>query len=191
MSLEVITGPMFAGKTRELLYRVKRAVMFGHRRAVVYVPETDTRHALTSHDGERLDDTIGSVSVRKVAADAAELPYTLKTLTYFNVFAVDEAQFLKPAVVSSILHAAERNRVIVAGLDLDYAGNPFPPMDRLMSLADKVDKLTAVCPLCGDPATRSYRKTNDRHKVVVGGAETYEARCLEHWRAGDEEMIEA
>lgn len=186
MSLEVITGPMFAGKTRELLYRVKRAVMFGHRSAVVYVPELDTRHPVTSHDGERLD--VEGVSVRVVPSDATALPYTTKTLRYFDLLVVDEAQFFKPHVANSIIEAAATNRVIVAGLDLDYAGNPFPPMDRLLSMADRVDKLTAVCPLCGDPATRSYRKTADRHKVVVGGAETYEARCFGHWRYTDEEM---
>ena len=176
--LHVITGPMFSGKTRTLLYLVKRAVMFGHGRALLLYPETDTRHPGQSHDGET-----ASVEKRVIpnrATGWSEV-FDRQSEAYYDLVAVDEGQFLRPAVAEILLELAVAKRVVVAGLDLDFAGRAFAPMDRLLAAADRVDKLTAVCIACGADATHSRRLTNERAKVVVGAHDTYEARCRACW----------
>ena len=177
--LEVICGPMFAGKTEELLRRVRRAVIAG-RQVVVIGHALDDRHGadrLASHAG--LDHPSTS------AATAAEIDRAIGPGT--EIVAIDEAQFFGPELVPVVTALAGRGLVvIVAGLDVTFDGRPFEPLPSLMALAERVDKLTAICAVCGEdavfhvrvgaPAAGSDALVADH----VGGTEKYQARCRRH-----------
>jgi len=186
--LEVITGPMFAGKTEELLRRVKRA-QIARKNAVLFKPKLDTRYAsdrVSTHDGQSLPCYILPASV-SFSIFTHFIPQGL--LESVDVVAFDEAQFFGqefPELCETLVRLGKR--VIVAGLDLNFRGEPFGPMPALLALADEVLKLTAVCTICGNPATRSQRLVNGKSVtegplVLVGGLETYEPRCREHFVA--------
>ena len=175
--IEVVTGVMFSGKSEELLRRVRRALL-ARRRVQVFTSVLDDRYgrieAVRSHDGRTLD----AIAVSS-AADVME-----RTRAITDVVAVDEVQFLDEGIVSVANALADRGtRVIVAGTDMDFRGNPFGPMARLMAVAEQVDKLYAICVVCGEPATRNQRLVDGRPAPVdgptiqVGGLERYEARC--------------
>jgi len=187
--LEVIVGPMFSGKSEELIRRVTRAVI-ARQRVAVFKPAIDDRyHAahVASHSGR----TAEATPVRDTAAvrallrgeqlllpASAELP---------DVVGFDEAQFFDPGLVPLALELADQGvRVILAGLDLDFRGEPFGIMPDLLARAESVEKLTAVCVECGAPATRTQRLIGGRPAryddpvVMVGAAERYEARCRVH-----------
>ena len=178
-SIEVITGSMFSGKTDELIRRLRRA-RIARQSVQVFKPVIDNRYGVdkvTSHAGSEFEAT----PVRR-AADIAPL---LRPET--TVVAIDEAQFFEPQVADFSQQLAQRGiRVIVAGLDQDFRGEPFGPMPQLMSLAEHVDKLHAICAVCGEEASRTQRLINDQPAaydepvVVVGASELYEARCREH-----------
>lgn len=193
--LVVITGPMFAGKSTELLRRVRRLQRAGIEVALLK-PAIDTRSpTIRSHDGielwaltiptpqdrERIPLPPANV-LRPLVADA-------------KAVAIDEAQFLDVDLVSEVVRLLDEGRIVLAaGLDLDYAGQPFGVMPQLLAYADEVVKLTAVCVQCGADATRTQRVLPDGRPapmgelVQIGGAESYEARCLgcwvPPWRAG-------
>jgi thymidine kinase len=174
--IEVVCGSMFSGKTEEVIRRVKRAVI-ARQKVQVFKPAIDTRYIhekVTSHSGAQFEAT----AVSK-AADILELvdPDT-------EVVAIDEAQFFDPAVVQVASVLANRGlRVIIAGLDMDFRGEAFGPMPQLLAEAEKVDKLQAICQVCGAPASRSQRLINghpaayDDPVILVGAEEVYEARC--------------
>jgi thymidine kinase len=178
-SIEVITGSMFSGKTDELIRRLRRA-RIARQSVQVFKPIIDNRYGLdkvTSHAGSEFEAT----PVRH----AADIERLLRPET--TVVAIDEAQFFEPEVCEFSQQLAERGiRVIVAGLDQDFRGEPFGPMPQLMSLAEHVDKLHAICAVCGEEASRTQRLINDQPAaydepvVVVGASELYEARCREH-----------
>ncbi len=178
-SIEVITGSMFSGKTEELIRRLRRA-RIARQSLQVFKPIIDNRYALekvTSHAGHEFDAT--------PVAHAADLLRLVLPET--TVVAIDEAQFFDPGVVGVCRQLAERGlRVIVGGLDQDFRGEPFGPMPELMALAEHVDKLHAICAICGDEASRTQRLINGQPAqfhdpvVVVGASELYEARCREH-----------
>ena len=178
-SIEVITGSMFSGKTDELIRRLRRA-RIARQSVQVFKPIIDNRYGLdkvTSHAGSEFEAT----PVRR----AADIEALLRTET--TVVAIDEAQFFEPEVAAFSQRLAERGiRVIVAGLDQDFRGEPFGPMPQMMSLAEHVDKLHAICAVCGEEASRTQRLINDQPAaydepvVVVGASEMYEARCREH-----------
>ena len=174
--LEVIVGSMFSGKSEELIRRVKRAVIA--RRAVqVFKPAIDDRYGalvVRSHDGD-------SFLARPVRA-SAEIPPLVAPET--TVVGIDEAQFFDGGIVEVVRGlVASGRRVICAGLDLDFRGEPFGPVPTLLALAEKVDKLEAICVVCGEPATRTQRIVNgvpayyDEPIIVIGAREAYEARC--------------
>ena len=173
--LEVICGPMFSGKSEELIRRLRRAEIAGQR-VVIFKPRIDDRYDVTdvvSHAGARMQ-AVPIASVSELAERAAGI----------DVVGIDEAQFLGCGIVSCALHLADRGtRVIVAGLDQDFRRLPFGPMPELLSHAEFVDKLQAVCHRCGGPATTTQRLVDDTpapysgETVVVGAAEQYEARC--------------
>ncbi len=178
-SVEVITGSMFSGKTDELIRRLRRA-RIARQRIQVFKPSIDVRYdpsKVTSHAGTEFDAAgIGS---------AAEIPGLVEEKT--TVVAIDEAQFLDQALAGVVQSLADRGlRVIVAGLDTDFRGEPFGPMPTLMALAEHVDKLHAICMVCGSEATRTQRLINGKPAhyhdpiVVVGASELYEARCRQH-----------
>lgn len=178
-SIEIITGSMFSGKTEELIRRLRRA-RIAKQNVQVFKPSLDNRYALekvTSHAGAEFEAT--------PVARAADLLPLVKPDT--TVVALDESQFFGPEVSDVCNALAARGvRVIVAGLDQDFRGEPFGPMPQLLALAEHVDKLHAICAVCGDEGARTQRLINGEPArysdpvVVVGASEMYEARCREH-----------
>ncbi len=174
--IEVICGSMFSGKTEELIRRVRRAVI-ARQQVQVFKPVVDNRFSteqVSSHDGVHWD----AVAVNS----AAEILDLVRDAT--DVVAIDEAQFFDWAIVDVCEQLAQRGkRVIVAGLDMDFRGEPFGPMPVLMAQAEMVDKLQAICAVCGAPASRTQRLINgvpanyDDPQILVGASEVYQARC--------------
>jgi thymidine kinase len=178
-SVEVICGSMFCGKTEELIRRLRRAEI-AKQNVQVFKPCIDQRYdavRVTSHAGMNFD----AVSINT----ASEILKWLKANT--TVVGIDEAQFLDEEIIAVVKKLADRDiRVIVAGLDLDFRGEPFGSMPVLISIAERVDKLQAICMVCGEPASRTQRLVNGKAAryndpvVIVGAAELYEARCRKH-----------
>ncbi len=175
--IEVITGVMFSGKSEELIRRVRRAVL-ARRTVQVFKSYLDDRYgglgAIHSHDGGRIE--------AEPIQTSTELMEKIRPGT--QVVAVDEVQFLDPGIVRAANVLADRGmRVILAGTDMDFRGQPFGPMAALLAVAEKIDKLHAICIRCGNPATRNQRLIDGRPApaegptIHVGGLESYEARC--------------
>jgi thymidine kinase len=177
--VEVITGSMFSGKTDEMIRRLRRA-RIARQKIQVFKPTIDTRFndkKVTSHAGSEFDATPVSS-----ATDILE-----RTDPDTTVVAIDEAQFFEMKIVEVVHELAERGvRVVVGGLDTDFRGEPFGPMPTLMAQAERVDKVHAICMVCGDDASRTQRLIDgkpakyDDPVVVVGASELYEARCRLH-----------
>ncbi|NIM92323.1 MAG: thymidine kinase [Anaerolineales bacterium] len=178
-SIEVICGSMFSGKTDELIRRLRRASI-AKQKIQVFKPSLDTRYSetkLTSHAGSEFEAT--PVKSSKHITELVESDTT--------VVAVDEAQFFDVSIAEVSQSLADRGiRVLVAGLDTDFRGEPFGPMPVLMAQAERVDKVHAICMVCGDAASRTQRLIDgkpahyDDPIVVVGASELYEARCRLH-----------
>jgi thymidine kinase len=181
--VEVVCGPMFAGKTEELLRRVRRAVIAG-RHVVVVSHALDTRHG-----ADRLASHVGLDHPALAATEPGEIERLVPDGT--DVVAIDEAQFFGPELVEVVQRLADRGLVvIVAGLDVTFAGRPFEPLPSLMALAERVDKLTAICSVCGEEAVFHVKVAptpagpDDLVAANVGGIETYQARCRRHMARG-------
>jgi thymidine kinase len=178
-SIEVVCGSMFSGKTDELIRRLVRATI-AKQKVQVFKPAIDIRYAVekvTSHAGSNYD--------AMPVENAADIRNKLDDDT--TVVGIDEAQFFDSEIVQIADELASRGiRVLVAGLDTDFRGEPFGPMPLLMSRAEHVDKLHAICMVCGDEASRTQRLVNGRPAryddpvVIVGASELYEARCRLH-----------
>ncbi len=178
-SIEVVCGSMFSGKTDELIRRLVRATI-AKQTVQVFKPAIDIRYAVekvTSHAGSNFDAT-------PVEKSTDILNCVEKQTT---VVGIDEAQFFDEGIVQVAQQLAARGiRVLVAGLDTDFRGEPFGPMPILMSIAEHVDKLHAICMVCGDEASRTQRLVNGKPAryhdpvVIVGASEMYEARCRLH-----------
>jgi thymidine kinase len=178
-SLEVICGSMFSGKSEELIRRLRRAVI-AKQNVQVFKPVIDIRYNLekvTSHNGMAFD----AVPIRHASVILAHLD------THTTVVGIDEAQFFNTDIIDIVRQLMSRGiRVLVAGLDTDFRGEPFGSMPVLMALADRIDKLQAICMVCGEPGCCTQRLVNgkparyDDPVVIVGAAEMYEARCREH-----------
>lgn len=178
-SIEVITGSMFSGKTDELIRRLRRATI-ARQKVQVFKPVIDNRYAVekvTSHAGN----DYAAIPIQHTA----EIIEKLDDDT--TVVAIDEAQFFDQEIAFITRQLADRGlRVIVAGLDTDFRGEPFGPMPVLMAQAEVVDKLHAICMECGENASRTQRLINgspafyEDPVVVVGASELYEARCRKH-----------
>ncbi|HLB63781.1 MAG TPA: thymidine kinase [Anaerolineales bacterium] len=185
-SVEVITGSMFSGKTDELIRRLRRA-RIARQKIQVFKPSIDTRFGedkVTSHAGTEFAAT--------PVTNAREIPRLVGSDT--TVVGIDEAQFLDESLPRVAMDLADRGiRVIVAGLDTDFRGEPFGVFPVLMAQADHVDKLYAICMVCGEEATRTQRLINGRPAryndpvVAVGASELYEARCRRHHQVPREE----
>jgi thymidine kinase len=175
----VVAGVMFSGKSEELIRRVRRALIARHR-VRVFKSHLDARYEginrVSSHTG--------------IAVDASPIDRSEEILRAIgepegvDVVAVDETQFLDPGIVEVATHLAERGvRVILAGTDTDFRGEPFGMMGHLMAVAEEVTKLQAICVVCGDLASRNQRLVEGKPAhyempvVLVGGSESYEARC--------------
>src|SRR5579862_430778 len=168
--IEVIVGPMFSGKSEELIRRLRRAEI-GRQRVQIFKPVIDQRYSkngIVSHSGLEIGSelvTSGAEILEKVA------PRT-------EVVGIDEAQFLGESMVADASHlAALGKRVIVAGLDTDFMGRPFEPIPRLLAVAEEITKLLAICMQCGNPAVHTQRLVASEELIVVGAGGMYEARC--------------
>src|SRR5215472_15677743 len=175
--IEVIAGVMFSGKSEELIRRVRRAVI-AKKQVQVFKSHLDERYAglytISTHDG---------LTVEAEPVDSSE-EIMRRWRPGTEVLAVDEVQFLDDEIVAVVNHLADRGvRVILAGTDVDFRGLPFGAMPTLMCVAEVVDKFQAICVVCGGPATRNQRLVNgkpatwDSPTIMVGGHESYEARC--------------
>jgi thymidine kinase len=175
--IEVVAGVMFSGKSEELIRRVRRGII-ARRRVQVFKSHYDSRYAglysVTSHDGRELEAT--------PVDSAAEIFRLVRPDT--ELVAIDEAQFIDAEIVQVVTALAARGvRVILAGTDTDFRGEPFGAMGDLLAIAESVDKLQAICVICGDLATRNQRLVDGRPArydspvIMVGGRESYEARC--------------
>jgi thymidine kinase len=175
--IEVITGGMFSGKSEELLRRVRRAVI-ARQKVQVFKPTADNRHRPERVITRDLRE-VAAVSVR----DSRELEAALAPEV--QVVGVDEAQFFDEGIVDLVTRLADRGvRVIVAGLDQDLMRRPFGPMPSLLSLAEFVDKMHAICVVCGSPAHFTQRTAGGEELVQVGDSESYEARCRACYELG-------
>jgi thymidine kinase len=168
--IEVVVGPMFSGKSEELIRRLRRAE-FARQRVQIFKPAIDQRYAaneIVSHSG------LGIASDN--VTSATEIMDKVQPRT--EVIGIDEAQFLGEEVVEVCTKLANLGkRVIVAGLDTDYLGRPFEPMPRLLAIAEEITKLLAICVRCGNPAVHTQRLVESEELVVVGASGIYEARC--------------
>ena len=175
--IEVIAGVMFSGKSEELIRRVRRAVI-AKNQVQVFKSHLDARYAglysISTHDG-------GLVEAEPV--DSSDEIMTRRRPDT-QMLAVDEVQFLDDGIVAVANTLADQGvRIVLAGIDMDFRGLPFGPMPALLAIAEIVDKLQAICVVCGEPASRNQRLVNgrpalwDSPTIMVGGRESYEARC--------------
>src|SRR5215475_1620914 len=186
--IEVITGPMFSGKSEELIRRLQRA-RIAKQRVVCFKPDIDLRYhksAIASHSAQTLDACVVPNVDRLRDALFAQIDQV-------EVVGIDEAQFFDESLVPlslELMHLGKR--VLIAGLDTTFAGEPFRPMPDLMAIADEVMKLSAVCMKCGAPAIHTQRLGGSQELVVVGAVGLYEARCRAHFEPfiGSEQQLE-
>lgn len=175
--IEVIAGVMFSGKSEELLRRVRRAII-ARRKVQVFKSHLDSRYtgifSISTHDGREIEAT--------PIDTAAEIFRLVKSDT--ELVAIDESQFLDEEIVAVASALAARGvQVILAGTETDFRGEAFGPMGQLLAIAESVEKLQAICVICGDLATRNQRLVDgkparyDSPTILVGGRESYEARC--------------
>ncbi|MFY0600359.1 MAG: thymidine kinase [Cyclobacteriaceae bacterium] len=167
--IEVVCGSMFSGKTEELIRRLNRALI-AQQHVEIFKPTVDKRYSkkkVVSHN----DNSINSIPVN-FATDI------LLRSTNCDVIGIDEAQFFDAEIVNVVNKLANQGkRVIIAGLDMDFMGRPFKPMDELMSIAEYITKVHAICMNCGKIASYSYRRTKSNKTVVLGEKDVYEALC--------------
>jgi len=167
--IEVICGPMFSGKSEELIRRLRRAEI-AKLKVAIFKPLIDDRYAtghIVSHSAQRLP-SIAVSSTQEILEKAQDA----------QVIGIDEAQFFDLELVDVCQTLADKGkRVIIAGLDQDYRGKPFEPIPQLLAVAEYIAKTLAICVQCGNPAGRTQRLSKDSARVVVGAADIYEARC--------------
>ncbi|MBZ5586676.1 MAG: thymidine kinase [Acidobacteriia bacterium] len=175
--IEVICGPMFSGKSEELIRRLRRA-MIARKRVEVFKPSIDNRYSddeIVSHGDLRMKS--------QVVGKAEDITDRIDWRS--EVVGVDEANFMGPALVGVAQRLADSGKqVIVAGLDTDYLGRPFPPMPELLALGESITKTLAICVRCGNPAKHTQRLRGSEDLIVVGAADMYEARCRRCFEPG-------
>jgi thymidine kinase len=168
--IEVICGSMFSGKSEELIRRLRRA-QIARQRVQIFKPKLDSRFSedhITSHSDMKMKS--------QLVTCAGEILAAVDSRT--QVIGIDEGQFFDGELVSVCNKLADMGkRVIVAGLDQDYRGQPFGPVPQLLSVAEYITKTLAICVRCGAPANRTQRTVNNPERVLVGATESYEARC--------------
>ncbi len=167
--IEVIVGPMYSGKSEELIRRLRRALI-ARQKVEIFKPSIDIRYGadhIVSHSEARIPS--------RLVASALEIEPLAREA---QVVGIDEGQFLGPDLPAVVDRLAESGkRVIVAGLDQDYRAQPFEPMPQLLAIAEYITKTLAICVVCGAPGSRTQRTRPENGRVVVGGAGLYEARC--------------
>ncbi len=171
--IEVIVGPMFSGKSEELIRRLKRA-RIARQRVVCFKPDIDLRYhrtSIASHSAQTHEASTVANTERLREALAPQL-------NSIEVVGIDEAQFFDEAIIPLVVELVHLGkRIILAGLDTTFTAEPFGPIPSLMAIADEVSKLSAVCMVCGQPAIHTQRLGSSQELVVVGAAGVYEARC--------------
>jgi thymidine kinase len=175
--IEAICGPMFSGKSEELMRRLRRSII-ARKRVQVFKPLIDDRystHEIVSHNDLRMKS--------QAVPSAAEILPNLDSRT--EVVGIDEANFFGPALLDVATHLADSGKqVIIAGLDTDYMGRPFSPMPELLCLAESITKTLAICVHCGNPAKHTQRLVESSDLIVVGARGMYEARCRRCFEPG-------
>ena len=175
--IEVICGSMFSGKTEELIRRLKRAKIAGQK-VEIFKPTTDTRYDVqnvVSHDANSI-----------LATPISHSTKLLELADNVSVIGIDEAQFFDNELADVCQNLALKGtRIIIAGLDMDYKGNPFGPMPNLLAVAEYITKVHAICHHCGNLATHSFRLSEEEGTVVLGEKERYEARCRTCYHMGN------
>jgi thymidine kinase len=180
--IEVIVGPMYSGKSEELIRRLRRA-QIARQKVEIFKPSIDVRYGadhIVSHNESRIPSRLvaTALDIEPLAVEA-------------QVVGIDEGQFLGPDLPAVVDRLAEDGkRVIVAGLDQDYRAQPFEPMPQLLAIAEYITKTLAICVVCGAPASRTQRTRPESGRVVVGGAGLYEARCRRCHTVPDETPAE-
>jgi thymidine kinase len=183
--IEVICGPMFSGKSEELIRRLRRA-MIARKRVQVFKPVIDTRYSATeivSHGDVRMKS--------EVVGCAGEILKKMDWRT--QVIGIDEPNFLGPELIDVANRLADSGKqVIISGLDTDFMGRPFPPIPELLALAESITKTLAICMRCGNPAKHTQRLVESEDLIVVGAAGMYEARCRRCFEPGipKQELLE-
>jgi len=175
--IEAICGPMFSGKSEELIRRLRRATI-ARKRVQVFKPVIDDRYSL--------DEIVSHGDVRMKSEVIGEVPEILARLDWrTEVVGIDEANFFGQDLVAVATQLADSGKqVIVAGLDTDYMGRPFPPMPDLLTLAESITKTLAICMRCGNPAKHTQRLIDSSDLIVVGATGIYEARCRRCFEPG-------
>ena len=175
--IEVICGPMFSGKSEELIRRLRRA-MIARKRVEVFKPAIDNRYSddeIVSHGDLRMRS--------EVVANAAQIIERIDWRA--EVVGIDEANFMGPQLVDVAQRLADSGKqVVIAGLDTDYLGRPFPPIPDLLALSESITKTLAICVRCGNPAKHTQRLRGSDDLIVVGASEMYEARCRRCFEPG-------
>ena len=186
--LEVVVGPMFSGKSEELIRRLKRA-RIARQRVACFKPDIDLRYHRT-HIASHSEQTHEAAVVTPNAERLREALFSTGQIDAVEVVGVDEVQFFDEGIVPLTMELVGLGkRVIMAGLDTTFTAEPFGPVPNLMALADNVTKLSAVCMVCGQPAIHTQRLGNSQQLVVVGAAGLYEARCRTHFHPYVEEGV--
>jgi thymidine kinase len=179
--IEIITGPMFSGKSEELIRRLKRA-RIARQRVACYKPDIDLRYhrtAIASHSSQTHD----ASTIAPTSDQLREDLFPTGKVHEIDVIGIDEVQFFDHDVIPLALELVHLGkRVLLAGLDTTFANEPFGPVPNLMALADEVTKLSAICMTCGQPAIHTQRLGQSQELVVVGAAGLYEARCRAHFQ---------
>lgn len=174
--VEVVCGCMFSGKTEELLRRLKRAKI-ANQKIEIFKPHIDTRYhetQIVSHDRNEIHSTPVDYSAKILLMTAG-----------MDVVGIDEAQFFDSELPNVCDVLTQRGiRVIVAGLDMDYLGKPFGPMPQLLAIAEYITKVHAICVVCGNLASYSYRKTEHDSTILLGETDIYEPRCRNCFNEG-------
>jgi thymidine kinase len=175
--IEVVCGSMFSGKTEELIRRLKRA-KYANQRVEIFKPKIDTRYddvQVVSHDANAI-----------LATPIENSSKLLENTEGVNVIGIDEAQFFDAGLTEVCQKLAMRGiRVIIAGLDMDFRGEPFGPIPSLLAVAEYITKVHAICPHCGNLATHSYRKVSNNEQVMLGEKDSYEPRCRTCYAMGN------
>ena len=189
--IEVICGSMFSGKTEELIRRLKRAKI-ANQRVEIYKPKIDTRYDdlnVVSHDANSILATPIDDSYKLLENVMARHEVTTESGTWqegVDVVGIDEAQFFDKNLTEVCQKLALKGiRVVIAGLDMDYRGEPFGPMPQLLAVAEYITKVHAICSHCGNLATHSYRKVANNQQVMLGEKDTYEPRCRTCYAMGN------
>ncbi len=180
--IEVICGSMFSGKTEELLRRLRRAKI-ANQKVVIFKPALDNRyatHKVVSHDANSLE-----------AVPVVDSQQLMNLAGGYDVIGVDEAQFFDAELVQTVQQLAlDGCRVIIAGLDMDFRGQPFGPIPQLLAVAEYITKLHAICQQCGHLATHSFRLSANEETIELGAQQTYEARCRSCYAEGEKKQKE-